>query len=58
MKILAHHDLHASVLAGHLAALERAPHRWHWPESTRAYLQYRIETLCADLVRDAETAVA
>ncbi len=42
----------ASLFAGYLQSLQRDPRGWEWPASTAHYLQHRIETLAAELVRD------
>ena len=45
----------ATLYVAWLASIERSPHLWRWPESTRTYLRHRIETLAAELVRDGAT---
>lgn len=58
---VARHDATtATLFVGYLAALERDPSQWRWPETTAAYLHHRLDTLAADLLLDGatETVVA
>jgi len=45
----------ATLFVAFLAAIERHPHRWRWPDQTSEYLQHRVETLAADLVQTSAT---
>jgi len=45
----------ATLYVAWLAAIERSPHLWRWPASTRAYLRLRVADLAAGLVADGAT---
>ena len=45
----------ASLFAGFLGSIARDPARWDWPESTAAFLRWRIVDLTGALVADGAT---